>query len=82
MGRDLDIPEPEHLPNYPASGPIPYCFVADKAFPLHADLMRLFPRGGRALSKAVLIFNYRLSMAQHIVENAFGILAQSFEYTY
>ena len=39
MDGDLDIPEPEHLPNFPASGPIPYCFVTDKAFPLHADLM-------------------------------------------
>ena len=63
MDGDLDIPKPEHLPNYPASGPVPYCLVADKAFPLHADLMRQYPRGGKSLSEAELIFNYRLSRA-------------------
>ena len=78
MNGDLDIPEPEHLPNYPASGPTAYCFVADKAFQLCVDLMRLYPTGGRSLSEAELIFNYRLSRAQCIVENSFGILAQRF----
>ena len=78
MDGDLDIPKPEHLPNYPGSGPIPYCFVVNEAFPLHADLMRPYPRGGRSLSEAKLMFNYRLSRVQHIIENAFGILAQKF----
>ena len=39
MEGSLDVPEPEPSPNYPASAPIPFCFVADEAFPLHADLM-------------------------------------------
>ena len=63
MEGDLDIPEPEHSPNYPVSGPVPYCFVADKAFSLCADLMQPFPRGGKSMDKAQSIFNYRLSRA-------------------
>ena len=43
MEGNLDVPEPEPLPNYPASGLIPFYFVADKAFPLRADLMQPFP---------------------------------------
>ena len=59
---------------------LPHCFVADEAFPLRADIMRLYPRASRQhrLSEAEQIFNYRLSHACHIVENAFGILAQRF----
>ena len=42
MNDELDVPQPTHLPNYPSSGPVPYCFVADEAFPLCCDLMRPF----------------------------------------
>ena len=76
MNNELDVPAPTSLPNYPASGPIPYCFVADEAFPLHCDLMRPFVRLSAALEQALKVFNYRLSRARCIVENAFGILAQ------
>ena len=76
MNDQLDVPDPVHFPNFPASGPVPYCFVADEAFPLRCDLMRPFPRGTACLSQDDLVFNYRLSRARRIVENAFGILAQ------
>ena len=39
MEGNLDVPELDPLPNYPASGPIPFCFLADDAFPLCAYLM-------------------------------------------
>ena len=78
LNNDLDVPEPVSLPNYDASGPVPYCFVADEAFPLRVDLMRPFPRGNKSLPDDELMFNYRLSCARCIVENAFGILAQRF----
>ena len=76
MNDQLDVPDPVHFPNFSASCPVPYCFVADEAFPLRCDLMRPFPRGTACLSQDELVFNYRLSRARRIVENAFGILVQ------
>ena len=76
LNDQLDVLNPVHFPNFPASGPVPYCFVADEAFPLRCDLMRPVPRGTACLSQDELVFNYRLSRARRIVENAFGILVQ------
>ena len=78
LNDDLDVPDPQPLPNYNDSGSVPFCFVGDEAFPLWADLMRPFPRKERGMPDDELIFNYRLNRACRIVENAFGILAQRF----
>ena len=76
---DLDVPPPKALPNFPNQGTLPHCIVGDEAFPLRMDLMRPYPRSNRAaLPQDELVFNYRLSRARRIVENAFGILAQRF----
>ena len=78
INGQLNIPPPKQLPNFPEGGKLPHCFVADEAFPLRIDLMRPFPRSRNEhrLPKEEQIFNYRLSRARRIVENAFGILAQ------
>ncbi|KAI2647457.1 nuclease HARBI1 [Labeo rohita] len=68
----LGLPQDALLPGAEHLGPQPHVFVADEAFPLRRDLMRPFP--GQKLSSRQRIFNYRLSRARLIVENAFGIL--------
>ena len=77
INGQLNIPDHKPLPNHPEGGVLPYCIVADEAFPLRMDLMGPFPRGGRMqIPDDERVFNYRLSRAHCIVENAFGILAQ------
>lgn len=72
---NLRLPEPEPLPTMPTA--LPYVFVADDAFPLQENIMKPYPglhsKGSRQRS-----FNYRLSRARRIVENAFGILSAVF----
>lgn len=70
----MGIPAPEPLPQ--GDRPIPYFIVADDAFALKSYLMK--PYSKRNLTKPEKIFNYRLSRARRIVENAFGILANRF----
>lgn len=53
-----------------------FVFVADEAFALHEHIMK--PYAQRGLTHEKRIFNYRLSRARRIVENAFGILTNRF----
>lgn len=76
--HELSIPAAEVLPGEDpeTATPVPYFFVGDDAFALKHWMMKPFPL--RHLEKEQRIFNYRLSRARRIVENAFGILASRF----
>ena len=69
---DLNIP-------VAGEGELPFCFVADEAFPLIETIMRPYPgrrNDGTAADVALKrqVYNYRVSRARRVVENAFGIL--------
>ena len=69
-----------HVPNdckLPGSSTMtPFVVVADDAFPLKNYIMK--PFGSKNLSHSHKIYNYRLSRARRVVENAFGILSSRF----
>ena len=59
------------------SDPVPHVIVADEAFPLLPILMRPYPKSdGNSVPREEAIFNFRLSSAHIVVENAFGIFSQ------
>ena len=73
-GNSLNIPPPEPLTQQDFN--LPYLLVADAAFPLKEYILKPYSQAG--LTKERRIFNYRLSRARRIVENAFGILSNRF----
>lgn len=64
------LPNSTLLPNSDVY--FPHFFVGDEAFSLKSWFMRPYP--GNNLSYEQQIFNYRLSRARRVIENAFGIL--------
>ncbi|XP_066139302.1 uncharacterized protein [Euwallacea fornicatus] len=73
--KTLKIPRPEDVAN--SSRCLPYVFVSDDAFPLGPNMLKPF-RQTDLDTRDKKNFNYRLSRARHIVENAFGIMASRF----
>lgn len=65
----LNFPNSHELPHRKTK--VPFVIVADDAFPLSTRILKLYPQ--RNLCYKNRIFNYRLSRARRIIENAFGI---------
>nr|CAI5822663.1 unnamed protein product [Callosobruchus analis] len=72
----LNIPEPRPLKGRKKL--TPFVVVADDAFPLKPHLMKPFPFKQEDMQVATSVFNYLLSRARRVVENAFGLIAQRF----
>ena len=64
-----------HIPPIGKHG-LPCVFVGDEAFALRPDFLKPFPQ--KELNADRRTFNYRLSRARRVVENAFGILSARF----
>lgn len=73
--NQLNVPQPVVLPN--TYKKYPFVMVGDEAFQLTPNLIK--PYNKAVLNDERRIYNYRLSRARRIVENAFGILASRFK---
>lgn len=78
--NDFDLPPPAKLPNSDLI--LPHVIFGDAAFPLLNNLMKPFPNAQSTTNNEKAIYNYRLSRARRVVENAFGILSQTFRIYY
>ena len=76
LSNELKIPVGDNLPI--TSTYAQYCFIGDEAFPLKENMQRPYP--GKMLPEIKLIYNYRLSRARTVVENAFGILSNRWRF--
>ncbi|CAH1993087.1 unnamed protein product [Acanthoscelides obtectus] len=72
--NSLGIPTPRPLPG--RTKPVPFVIVADDAFAMKSYIMK--PYAFRNLHGEQRIFNYRLSRARRIIENAFGLPSARF----
>lgn len=74
------FPADKVLPN--SNKKLPYVVVGDEAFRLHRHLMKPYSKLSVKSDRKKNIYNYRLSRARRVTENAFGLLCQIFRVYY
>lgn len=74
------FPEDCALPN--SNSVVPHVVLGDQAFRLHKHILRPFSQKSARRDSGKTIFNYRLSRARRVTENAFGLLSQIFRVFY
>ncbi|KAK3929699.1 Protein ALP1-like [Frankliniella fusca] len=72
--RKLNIPPP--CPVSGLNNDLPFFFIGDNAYPLFENFA--VPFKGNNLKDEEMVYNYRLSRARRIVENAFGVMCSMF----
>lgn len=75
--EDGTINFPKPSPLLPGEEPIPYFLIGDDAFALKTYMQKPYSRRSEDLKEK--IFNFRLSRARRLVENAFGIMKMKFQ---
>lgn len=75
INHQLHLPRPVYHSDIDTC--LPYVFVGDDAFPLHEHMMKPFDNKITDRPEEI-IFNYRLSRARRVIENAFGVLSARF----
>lgn len=60
----------------------PHVIVGDEAFRLHTHILKPYTRKSARENPSEAVFNYRLSRARRVTENAFGLLRQIFRIFY
>lgn len=71
----LKLPQPVNMPGI--QDELPFVFIGDEAFSLMTNFMTPYRQTNR-IGYEEKCFNYRLSRARRVVENAFGIMANRF----
>lgn len=71
----LKLPQPVNMPGIQSN--LPFVFIGDEAFKLMTNFMTPYRQSNR-IGYEEKCFNYRLSRARRVVENAFGIMANRF----
>lgn len=66
----------------PGSDMIPHVIVGGEGFRLHNHIMKPYTKQASRNDITKKIFNYRLSRARRVTENAFGLLSQFFRVFY
>jgi len=80
LGGTFRFPENSALPG--SNIVVPHVIVGDEAFRLHKHIMKPFSRKASREDDSKKNFNYRLSRARRVTENAFGLLSQIFRVFY